>query len=115
MVHDSDFFGFGDYVELKRLDEVRTNHFRINLVGVIGPGCETTTLRLLKRRFTFTGQGFTWDNDGRHVDRRIKALGLEEGTFAGVTGTKLTTKNLTDAENELDETEEKRFQRAADL
>ena len=89
------------------------NKFRINLIGMIGPGCNDTTLKMLKREISFHGDRFEWAGDPKHRTELIEQLGLLGAKPAAIPGTKQTVDNLPNCEDALSGERVKSFQSGA--
>ena len=72
-------------------------------------------VRYLKRTLAWTSAGFKWIGDGKHVDRSVELLGLQEAKPADTPGSKATGKGVRDALEELPHDDAKLFQQVAGL
>ncbi len=54
-------------------------------------------LMYLKRTIWWTGQGFSWTADVRHIAKAVEALGLQDAKAAETPGTKPTGKTMREA------------------
>jgi hypothetical protein len=113
LVHGDDFFGEGTQDQLSRVGTYLDNKFRINLIGMIGPGCNDTTLKMLKREISFHGDRFEWAGDPKHRTELIEQLGLLGAKLAATPGTKQTVDNLPNCEDALSGERVKNFQSGA--
>merc|ERR1712194_82469 len=114
LVHGDDFFCVAERRDIEEFGALLENRFRINLIGLIGPGCKDKELKILKRTVSFQEHvGYTWVNDAKHVEELLENMSLTGCKPTLTPGTKDTVKNLPDAEDELDEKDAKFFQSCA--
>ena len=98
----TELFAFAEYLDDK---------FRVNLILMIGPGGEGIATKILKRFVKFNhALVCTWRGDERHVKGLSTLLNLEGSKASETPDTKDTVKSLSNAEDELNHLEAKRFQ-----
>ena len=86
----------------------------IKRVGRIGPG-RSSSGKVLKHVVSWTGGGFTWEEDPRLSGKLLKLLNLTGGKGATVPGAKDIVKDDRDVNSEMDDAEAKIVQAAAGL
>ena len=112
--HGDDTLTEGEMEALDVLDQQLMADMDVKPLGRVGPdGMEN--ILYLKRTIRWTGAGFAWIGDNRHVDKAVEALGLSDAKPAETPGSKATGKNARDAAEPLPASEAKVFQSVAGL
>ena len=113
-VHGDDVITEGESEALDELDRQLSADMDVKCLGRVGPdGVEELTY--LKRTVRWTGRGFAWMGDGKHIQRAVDLLGVGDSKPAGTPGSKATGKGLRDALEPLEGPEAKLFQCVAGL
>ena len=83
VVHGDDFVIVGDYNDLKHAEHMLAQMFeiKVNIIGNIS-GC-THEMKVLNRMIAWTREGIRYIPDGKHAEKVIQELGLEEAKGVG--------------------------------
>ena len=112
--HGDDTLTEGEMEALDILDQQLMADMDVKPLGRVGPdGVES--ILYLKRTIRWTGAGFAWIGDNRHVDKAVEALGLSDAKPAETPGSRATGKSARNAAEPLSASEAKVFQSVAGL
>ncbi len=96
VIHGDDVLTEGEWESLDVLDQQLTGEMDIKSLGRDGPvGLEA--IKYLKHTIKWTGKGFSWTGDSKHIAKAVEALGLQDAKPADTPGTKATGKTIRDA------------------
>ncbi len=96
VIHVDDVLTEGEWESLDVLDQQLTGEMDIKSLGRVGPdGLET--IKYLKRTIKWTGKGFSWTGDSKHIAKAVEVLGLQDAKPADTPGAKATDKTMRDA------------------
>ena len=102
-VWGDDFMFIAGMQGMHHIAEVLERNFESKLIGMIGPGCATSTVKILNRILAWTEKGFEWHADDKHSREVVRRLNLTQGSsYSSVPGSKMAGASVKDGEDELD-------------
>ena len=113
-IHGDDILTEGEEESLDVLDQQLMASMDVKCIGRVGPD-GVRELPYLKRKIRWTGKGFVWIGDTKHVTRCVELLGLTECKPADTPGSKATGKSVREALDPLPHDEAKLYQQVAGL
>ncbi|CAK0858488.1 unnamed protein product [Prorocentrum cordatum] len=108
----------GKVVRFKWVEDLRTKDgvaMEINTYGREDCNAGTPPIAIVRRKIRWTGKGFVWIGDTKHVTRCVELLGLTECKPADTPGSKATGKSVREALDPLPHDEAKLYQQVAGL